>query len=95
MRGIRIFAILAAFCLVCLVAGLALAQSGDTFELRQFAIEDGGGASSGGSFALRGTIGQADAGKSGGVSFKVNGGFWHKLGSDIFLPVVIQVNPVR
>ncbi len=81
--------------LLVLVAGLALAQTGGGFEVRQFTVDGGGGASSGGTFALRGTIGQAEAGTLSKGTFVLHGGFWRQLGTELFLPVVMQANSVK
>ena len=95
MKKRWIWTILIAAGLLVLVAGLALAQTGDGFGVRQFTIDGGGGASTGGSFSVRGTIGQAEAGTLSNGTFVLHGGFWSQAGSELFLPVVLQASSVK
>ena len=95
MKRRRTFTILFVVCLICLIAGVALAQSGGTRELRQFTIDGGGGISSSGTMVVRGTIGQADAGSLSGGDFVLHGGFWRDLRTELYLPMVIHNNTVR
>ena len=82
--------IFTAVCLICLViGGLVLAQSGGSFELRQYTIDGGGGSSAGSGFMVRGTAGQTDAGTASDGAFQINGGFWHSQGPEVvYLPFV-------
>ena len=82
--------IFTAVCLVCLlIGGLVLAQSGGSFDLRQYTIDGGGGSSVGTGFMVRGTAGQADAGLASGGAFQISGGFWHSQGPKVvYLPFV-------
>ena len=69
--------ILVALCMVTFaVAGVAIAQSGDGFEITSYTIDDGGRYSTGDGFWLGGTIGQPDAGIHTGGDFELSGGFW-------------------
>ncbi len=95
MKRLRIVAIMLVVCLLILAAGLALAQTGGGFEMRQYTIDGGGGASLGGPFVVRGTIGQAAAGTLSNGAFVLHGGFWRQLGSELYLPVVLQANRVK
>ena len=66
MRPFR-FAALACLLLSCASAllldrGVGLAQSGGTFDLSRFTVDNGGGAASAGSFTLGATLGQPDTG---------------------------------
>ena len=81
MRPFR-FAALACLLLSCASAllldrGVGLAQSGGTFDLSRFTVDNGGGAASAGSFTLGATLGQPDAGSpASGGTFSLRGGFW-------------------
>ena len=59
MKRLRIFL---APCLMCVIATVALAQSGGGYDLSWNTTAGGGGAISGGSYALLGTIGQHGVG---------------------------------
>lgn len=63
------------FCLVAVLATVAAAQSGGSYELNQSTIDGGGGVSSGGQYIVRGTIGQPDASYSYGGDYELVGGF--------------------
>jgi hypothetical protein len=60
----------------CLVASVAMAQSGGPYEMVWRTMDGGGGVSSGGEYIVEGTIGQADAAYSAGGQYEVLGGFW-------------------
>ena len=81
--------------LVGLLAGGALAQSGD-YDLTWSTV-DGGGAtfSSGGHYSLGGTAGQPDAGPLEGGEYSLLGGFWGGVGPRwrIYLPLVLRQSP--
>ena len=59
MKRLRI---LLAPLLVCVIATVALAQSGGGYDLSWNTIAGGGGASTGGNYTLHGTIGQHGVG---------------------------------
>ena len=73
------------------IVSIALAQSGNSYELTWNTIDGGGGSSSDGSYSLDGTIGQADAGTLIGGGYTLNGGFWSCAGSQftVFLPLIL------
>ena len=75
MKLLRIF--LAPF-LVCVIATVALAQSGGGYDLSWSRIAGGGGTSGGGTYTMKGAIGQHDvAGLAPqGNKFSAQGGFW-------------------
>jgi hypothetical protein len=81
-----------------LTGGVALAQTGNGYDLSWWTVDGGGGASSGGGYTLIGTSGQADAGvlMSGG-NYTLAGGFWgvgglaqSPEGNPIYLPIVFK-----
>lgn len=86
-----------AILLLLLIPALALAQSGDGYDLTWNTV-DGGGVtfSAGGDYTLGGTVGQADAGLLQGGPFVLGGGFWGGGGTiqyAIYLPLVIRAAP--
>ncbi len=60
--------------LFCL-PGLALAQSGDGYQMKRSKVAGGGGTTTGGGYNLRGTMGQHDAGRMSGGGYTLIGGF--------------------
>jgi hypothetical protein len=68
---------LAVVVLVLLSFSIALAQSGNGFNLNWWTVDSGGGAANGGEITLQGTIGQPEVGEplSGG-GMTLTGGFW-------------------
>ena len=83
-----------------LAAGLALAQTGGSYDLSWNTVDSGGNTfSNGGSFSLGSTIGQADAGVMSGGNYVLGGGFW--MGGEVhapapyrsLLPLVIRQSP--
>lgn len=75
-----------------LIVSIALAQSGNSYDLTWNTIDGGGGSSSGGSYSLDGTIGQADAGTLIYGGYTLNGGFWSGARSQftVFLPLILR-----
>jgi hypothetical protein len=62
---------------ILLVTPLALAQSGDGYDLSWSTVDGGGYTSStGGDYELGSTAGQHDAGCASGGDYTVCGGFW-------------------
>jgi hypothetical protein len=60
-----------------LLSGVALAQSGDGYDLSWSTVDGGGYTfSSGGDYELGGTVGQHDAGCTSGGDYTICGGFW-------------------
>ncbi len=81
-----------------LTVSVALAQTGNGYDLSWWTVDGGGGESSGGGYTLVGTGGQPDAGvlMSGG-SYTLAGGFWgagglvqSPEGNPIYLPIVLK-----
>jgi hypothetical protein len=89
----------ASLCILAILllgGGMALAQSGDGYDLSWSTI-DGGGAtySTGGGYMLGGTIGQPEAGLLTGGGYSLGGGLWGggALSGDsypIYLPLVTR-----
>jgi len=90
----RLLRIFLAPILVLVFTGVALAQSGNGFDLTWSTIDGGGGTSTGGIFLLQGTIGQPDAGTLLGGSYVLQGGFWGDVQASartlVYLPLVIK-----
>jgi len=59
-----------------LLTFVALAHSGNGYDLSWWTVDSGGGTASGGPYALIGTIGQPDAGTLTGGGYTLGGGFW-------------------
>jgi len=56
---------------------IALAQSGDGYDLSWWTVDGGGDMfSTGGNYTLSGTIGPPDAGAMTGGDYTLGGGFW-------------------
>jgi len=90
----RLLRIFLAPALVLVFTGVALAQSGNGFDLTWSTVDGGGGTSTGGVFSLQGTIGQPDAGTLVGGSYTLQGGFWNDIQAPartiVYLPLVIK-----
>jgi len=90
----RLLRIFLAPALVLVFTGVALAQSGNGFDLTWSTVDGGGGTSTGGVFSLQGTIGQPDAGTLVGGSYTLQGGFWSDIQAPartiVYLPLVIK-----
>lgn len=88
-------AILIATLALLVVAGVALASSGDGYDLSWWTV-DGGGAtfSAGDGYTLGGTVGQPDAGALTGGDYTLGGGFWGggaaAVEHEIYLPLVLR-----
>ncbi len=80
--------------LLLLTTGLALAQSGSTYDPSWWTVNGGGGKIGGGGYILMGTAGQPDAGAAlTGGRYRLIGGFWAGSGSaqsTIYLPLVMR-----
>lgn len=75
--------------LVVLLPSIALAQSGNGYDLTWSTIDSGGEMfSAGNGYELGGTIGQADAGAMSGGAYELSGGFWVASAVDSGLPCV-------
>ena len=61
--------------LLLFLPGLALAQSGDGYNLTRSKVAGGGGTTTGGGYNLRGTMGEHDAGTMSGGGYSLTGGF--------------------
>ncbi len=79
--------------LLLLLPAVALAQSGDGYDLSWNTIDCGGHTfSSGGGYTLGGTVGQPDAGVLAGGDYTLAGGFWPGGAVEyrIYLPLVLR-----
>ncbi len=86
----------AALLVLLTLGAVALAQSGDGYDLTWNTI-DGGGVTfaSGGGYSLGGTAGQAEAGVLSGGDFTLSGGFWRgwavaATAYVVYLPLVVR-----
>ena len=78
---------------LCLLAGIALAQSGGGYDLTWNTVDGGGYTfSEGGGYSLGGTVGQPDAGVLSGGDYTLAGGFWPGGAArySIYLPLVVK-----
>ncbi|MGB9723333.1 MAG: hypothetical protein ACPL7G_05495 [Chloroflexia bacterium] len=85
--------VLAMVMLFLLLPALALAQSGDGYDLSWNTVDGGGYTwSTGGGYTLGGTVGQADAGALSGGDYTLAGGFWGGGAAryGIYLPLVVR-----
>jgi hypothetical protein len=78
-----------------LLAGIALAQSGNGYDLSWNTVDGGGQTfSTGGRYTLGGTIGQPDAGALTGGGYTLGSGFWGggavDRSNDVYLPLVLR-----
>lgn len=73
MKRLRIILV---FALVLLTSAVALAQSGNGFDLTWSTVDGGGGVSLAGGYVVQGTAGQPDAGEMSGGGYSLRGGFW-------------------
>ena len=75
-----------------LVAGAALAQSGDGYDLSWNTFDGGGGTSAGGDYIVSGTAGQPDAGALTGGEYTLIGGFWGGASTryELLIPAVLR-----
>lgn len=86
-------AILLALAVLLLLASVALAQSGNGYDLTWSTIDGGGYTfSTGGDYTLGGTVGQPDAGLLSGGDYTLAGGFWGggAIGHRIYLPLILR-----
>jgi hypothetical protein len=86
-------AILLGLAALLLLASVALAQSGNGYDLTWNTVDGGGDTfSSGGDYSLGGTIGQADAGVLSGGDYALVGGFWGGAAIEykIYLPLALR-----
>jgi hypothetical protein len=92
MIVLMFIALAALFVALSVSNAIALAQSGNGFDLTWSTIDGGGGSSGGGLYSLAGTIGQPDAGLLGGGGYTLNGGFWNGAapGYRVYLPLVLR-----
>ena len=84
---------------ILLLAGVAVAQTGDGYDLTWSTV-DGGGATfhPGGAYTLGGTVGQPDARLLTGGEYTLGGGFWGGgtlvgVSYDTYLPLVFRKGP--
>ena len=90
-----LFILIAALAVALLVASIAVAQSGSSYDLSWSAIAGGGGRSSGSGHTLDGTLGQFDAGMLSGGGYTLSGGFWTELtpltsSFSVYLPLILK-----
>lgn len=86
-------AILLALAALLLLASVALAQSGNGYDLTWNTVDSGGYTfSTGGDYSLGGTIGQPDAGVLSGGDYALVGGFWGggAVEYKIYLPLILR-----
>lgn len=79
--------------LLFLLSSIALAQSGDSYDLTWSTIDGGGYTfSEGGGYALGGTVGQPDVGALTGGGYTLTGGFWCSAATryGVYLPLVLR-----
>lgn len=76
------------------LASLAVAQSGGSYDLRWNTQDGGGGRMSGAGYEMNGTIGQPEASPqgamSGGGGLTVYGGFWIGPGMSAIADVIFR-----
>ncbi len=90
-RGIFLLLVVAGTLLILGVANAAPLA----YELANWTVDTGGGASQGGSYTLTGTTGQADAGAMKGGSYILASGFWRgeEVKAETFdlnLPLIVR-----
>jgi len=86
-------AILLALAALLLLASVALAQSGNGYDLTWNTVDSGGYIfSTGGDYSLGGTIGQPDAGVLSSGDYALVGGFWGggAVKYKIYLPLILR-----
>lgn len=81
-----------------LLTSLALAHSGNSYDLSWWTVDSGGYTfSTGGNYTLGGTIGQPDAVTLAGGDYTLGGGFWGggavAAEYKVYLPVVLRQYP--
>jgi uncharacterized membrane protein len=90
----RITLVLGAIGVLLLTTGLAMAQSGSTYDLSWWTVNGGGGKIGGGGYTLVGTAGQPDAGAAlTGGGYRLTGGFWpggSAAQHNVYLPLVVR-----
>ena len=91
MKRTAIFAL----AILLLLTSIALAQSGDGYDLAWHTVDGGGGAvgDAGSGYTLMGTAGQPDAGAAlTGGGYSLYGGFWVGAAVEyqIYLPLVLR-----
>lgn len=86
--------ILIAATTLLLLASVALAQSGNGYDLSWSTVDGGGYVfGEGGGYSLGGTIGQPDAGEVSDGGYTLGGGFWGSIVEylyRVFLPLVLK-----
>ncbi|MEJ2736321.1 MAG: hypothetical protein P8189_22600 [Anaerolineae bacterium] len=86
-------------CLLLALVSLALAESGNGYDLTWWTVDGGGTTgSTGGGYTLGGTSGQPDAGVLAGGGYILGGGFWRggearPPAYKIHLPAVLRQFP--
>jgi hypothetical protein len=93
LRQAGVLLTLAAF---LLLASVALARSGDSYDLSWWTVDGGGYTfSTGGGYALGGTAGQPDAGVLSGGGYTLAGGFWGGavVRYGVYLPLTLRNYP--
>ena len=90
MKRNKVIAVFVVALVLCLLAGVALAQNG--YNLVRWSIGGGGGASAGDDYTLSGAVEQAEAGGAQGGSYGLAGGFWGgaapaELSEKVYLPL--------
>jgi hypothetical protein len=98
-RRLWVKIVLGVCCLLLALVSLAVAESGNGYDLSWWTVDGGGTTSStAGGYSLSGTAGQPDAGVLEGVGYSLLGGFWRggaTVGDTIrlYLPIVLRQAP--
>jgi hypothetical protein len=91
--------VLGVCCLLLALVSLAVAESGNGYDLSWWTVDGGGTTgSTGGGSTLSGTAGQPDAGVLAGGGYTLGGGFWRggearPPAYQIYLPAVLRQFP--
>jgi hypothetical protein len=86
-------------CLLLVLVSLAVAESGNGYDLSWWTVDGGGTTgSTGGGYSLSGTAGQPDAGVLAGGGYTLGGGFWcggeaSPPAYEIYLPLALRRFP--
>jgi len=87
----RAMVLLALALSLLLAGGVALAQTGGSYDLAWSSVDGGGGVASGGTYVLTGSIGQADVGAAlTGDGYTLTGGFLVVRGTTVFVPMSLR-----